>query len=76
MAGAVLIGFFAGSGMWLTLLILLAIRALFLSSIEILATIHFNYRQRHPKKAHNPHTFWIIWAIFMATIALYHWIWG
>jgi hypothetical protein len=80
MAGAALIGFFAGSGMWFTLLTLLAMRAFYMSTIEVLARIHFNYRQRHPRNTspvrarRNTIIFWTIWASFMTLIALCHFL--
>jgi len=75
MVGAAFIGFFAGSGMWLTLLTLLALRALFLGSIEVLARIHFNYRQRHPynpaRARRNGNIFYIAIATLSALDVLY-----
>jgi hypothetical protein len=84
MAGAALFGFLTGSGLFFVALILLALQTLYLGTIEVLARIHFNYRQRHPRiasasvahKVRNTRIFWSTWASFMAFIAIYHWIWG
>ena len=52
MAGAALIGFLAGSGLWLTVLTLYLLNVLFTYSIDALARAHFAYRQRHPVRPH------------------------
>ena len=67
MAGAALFGFLTGSGLFFVALILLALQTLYLGTIEVLARIHFNYRQRHPRiasasvahKVRNTRIFWL-----------------
>jgi hypothetical protein len=55
MAGAALIGFLAGSGLWLTAITLLILGSLFSRIIDGLAHLSFLYHQHHSKPSilHN-----------------------
>ena len=48
MIGAALFGILAGSGLWLTLLFLLALSSLFRAAIDLLGHLIFLYRHAHP----------------------------
>jgi hypothetical protein len=50
MAGTALLGFLAGSGLWLTAITLYFLYTAFHASIDALAHLAFLYRKAHPKK--------------------------
>lgn len=71
MAGAALIGFLAGSGLWLTVITLLIIGAIFSRIIDALAYLIFLYRQRYPIRQHKVTT---IFRITILTSFTLFWI--